>query len=342
MDTSGLIFGIYPLSAAGTPFGLAVGPEDDYKKIQAAIADLQGTSGKLFSRNYLVYTKAWEEKMLLNADRYLEQGLLEELTIGCGDWTDQQEQEMEFNGWLNFIRKVVARYGSHLTSLQITNEPNLSFMEGSKPYIMSALMEGVITAKKEARNRNLNLKVGFGSVPESPAAVPDFWETLAREAKEDFITSVDFVGHNFYVDVFDDKPLNLKEISDSVERILRNLRERSLAIAGIPSSIPIRVTENGWPTGMNPVARVERSYTRQAEVLEEIIQTIYRLRQDLNISHYELFGLRDADSSKEDLFHQYGIMRDDYTAKPTYHVFQRLIQEYSHPLYIPDEINLKR
>lgn len=250
MESSGLMFGIYPLSAAGTPFGLAVGPEDDYKKIRAAIEELQGSSRKLLSRNYLVYTKVWEEKMLLNADRYLEWGLLEDLTIGCGDWTDQQEQEIEFEGWLNFIRKVITRYGSHLTSLQITNEPNLSFMEGSKPYIMDALIEGVIAAKKEAQKHNLNLKIGFGSVPEGPAAVPDFWETLAREANEDFIASVDFVGHNFYADVFDDQPLNLKEISASVEHILHNLREKSLAIAGIPSSVPVRVAENGWPTGM--------------------------------------------------------------------------------------------
>jgi hypothetical protein len=327
MDSSGLLFGIYPLSAAGTPFGLAVGPEDDYKKIYASIQKLQGSSRKLFSRNYLIYTKAWEEKMLLNAEHYLESGLLEGLTIGCGDWTDQQEQEIEFNGWLNFIRKVIVRYGPHLTSLQITNEPNLSFMEGSKPYIMRALVEGVIVARKEAQKHNLKLKVGFGSVPEGPAAVPNFWETLAGNASEDFIASVDFVGHNFYVDVFDDRPLDLKEISISVERTLRNLREQSLVIAGIPSSIPIRITENGWPTGVNPVAGIERSYMRQAEVLEEIIRTIYRLRQDLNISHYELFGLRDADSSKEDLFHQYGIMRDDYTVKPAYSMFQKLIQE---------------
>lgn len=321
------MFGIYPLSAAGTPFGLAVGPEDDYEKIKTAIQDLQGSSKKLFSKNYLIYTKAWEGKMFLNADHYLESELLEELIIGCGDWTDQQDQEIEFDGWLDFIRKVVGRYGPYLTSLQITNEPNLSFMEGSKPYIMRALVEGVIAAKEEARKHNLKLKVGFGSVPEGPAAVPDFWGTLAKAAREDFIASVDFVGHNFYVDVFEDQPLNSKEISVSVERILRNLREQSLAMAGIPSSIPIRITENGWPTGVNPVAGIERSYTHQGEVLEEVIRTVYRLRQALNISHYELFGLRDADSSKEDLFHQFGIMRDDYTAKPAYSVFKALIQE---------------
>lgn len=326
MTLAGLTFGIYPLSAAGTPFGLAIGPKDNYEKIQLAMRDLKGENKKLLPRNYLIYTKEWEEKMLSNADRYLDTGLLGDLTIGCGDWTNQQEPEIELNNWLDFIRKIINRYGSHLTSLQITNEPNLSFMEGSKPYILKALVEGVIAAKEEVKEKDLPIKIGFGSVPESPAAVPHFWENLAKAGDKTFIDSVDFVGHNFYVDVFEDRPLDLKEISDSVERTLRNLREKVIRV-GIPASVPIRVTENGWPTGKNPVANIERSYERQAEVLETVIRTIYNLRQELNISHYELFGLRDADSSKDDLFHQYGIMRDDYSPKPAYDTFKKLIQE---------------
>ncbi|KLU63760.1 hypothetical protein DEAC_c43280 [Desulfosporosinus acididurans] len=58
-------------------------------------------------------------------------------------------------------------------------------------------------------------------------------------------------------------------------------------------------------------------------MIETVIRTIYNLRHELNISHYELFGLRDADSSKDDLFHQYGIMRDDYTPKPAYDTFKK-------------------
>ena len=327
MNLSGLTFGIYPLSAAGTPFGLAIGPEDNYEKIQLALNDLKGESQKLLPRNYLIYTKEWEEKMLSNADRYFDAGLIGDLAIGCGDWTDKQELEIELNNWLDFIRKVINRYGSHLASLQITNEPNLSFMEGSKPYILQALVEGVITAKNEARERNLPIKIGFGSVPESPAAVPCFWQNLAKAGNNTFIDLIDFVGHNFYVDVFEDQPLNLNEITASVERTLRTLREKSLVTAGIPASVSIRVTENGWPTGKNLVTNVERTCERQSEVLEAAIKTIYNLRKELNISHYELFGLRDADSFKEDLFHQYGIMRDDYSPKPAYDTFKRLIRE---------------
>jgi hypothetical protein len=326
MNSSGLTFGIYPLSVAGTPVGLAVGPEDHYEKIQLALKDLRGETKTLHPRTYLIYTREWEEKMLSLADRYLESGLIGDLTIGCGDWTHQKEPDIELNSWLEFIRKVINKYGSHLASLQITNEPNLSFMEGSKPYILEALVEGVITAKKEVMDRNLPIKIGFGSVPDSPAAVPHFWENLAKAGGKPFIDSVDFVGHNFYVDVFEE-PLNLKEIPSSVERILRNLRKKNLMACGIPATVPIRVTENGWPTGKNPFANIDRTYEHQDKVLETIILTIYHLREELNISHYELFGLRDADSSKEDLFHQYGIMRDDYSKKPAYDTFKKLIHE---------------
>ncbi|MBN7773253.1 hypothetical protein [Clostridium aminobutyricum] len=324
----GLTFGIYPLSAAGTPAGLAVGPDDNYEKIQSAIKNLGGLK-KLYPRVYLIYTKEWEAKMLSLAERYYSAGLLADLTLGCGDWTTHQETEIELQNWLEFIRKIVNRYGKYLTSLQITNEPNLSFMEGSKPYIMQALVEGVITAKKESRNQGIPLKIGFGSVPDGPVSVPHFWENLAEEGGEEFSNSVDFVGHNFYTDVFEDKPLSSAEITKFVEETLRDLRERNLPIVGIPDSISIRVTENGWPTGKNPFTNIERPYDRQSEVLELIIRTIYDLRNELNISHYELFGLRDADSREEDLFHQFGIMRDDYTPKPAYATFKKLIEELS-------------
>jgi len=216
--------------------------------------------------------------MVLNADRYFAAGLLGDLSIGCGDWTEHQEIGIELDNWLGFIRKVINKYGTQLASLQITNEPNLSFMEGSKPYIMQALVEGVIAAKKEAQEQSLPIKIGFGSVPESPASVLHFWE-------------------------------------------------KDLATVGIPTTVPIRVTENGWSTGKNPLVNIARSYEHQTEVLETVIRTIYNLRLELNISHYEFFGLRDADSSKEDIFHQYGIMSDDYSPKPAYYTFKKLIHE---------------
>ena len=87
------------------------------------------------------------------------------------------------------------------------------------------------------------------------------------------------------------------------------------------------MTENGWPTGTNPFTGTPRTYERQADVVDIVVQTVRRLADELNITHYVLFGLCDAASSKPDLFHQFGIMRDDYTPKPAYTAFKRLVAE---------------
>lgn len=39
------------------------------------------------------------------------------------------------------------------------------------------------------------------------------------------------------------------------------------------------------------------------------------------------FSLRDADSSRSDIFYQLGLLRDDYTPKPAFGVYRELITE---------------
>ena len=125
-----------------------------------------------------------------------------------------------------------------------------------------------------------------------------------------FVDAVDFVGHNFYIDVFED-PVDLAVIPARVEQVLRELRCRDLLIAGIPASVPIRVTENGWPTGSNPLTGAPRTDEHQTAVIDTVVRAVHRVAGELNVTHYILFGLRDADSSQPGLFHQFGILRDD-------------------------------
>lgn len=319
MTTGPLSFGIYPLGVAGTPQGLAVGPPDDYERVRAALDDLGlGAS----ARTYLVDTDAGgEEAVFRLADRYRDAGLLSHVTLAS-----LRDSGFRLDRWLHLVRTVIGRYGQHLQSVQITNEPNLTFMDGAKPYILQALTAGVVAAKDEARRQGLSIDVGFGSVPQSPVALPNFWRDLAAASTPEFVSSVDFVGHNFYVDVFEE-PVDPSEIPDRVEHVLRTLRGEDLATAGIPTSVPIRVTENGWPSGTNPLTGAVRVPERQGDVIDAVVRTVYRLREELNISHYMLFGLRDADSDQPDLFHQFGIMRHDYTPKPGYGTFKSLVRE---------------
>jgi len=59
------------------------------------------------------------------------------------------------------------------------------------------------------------------------------------------------------------------------------------------------VSNNGWPTGRSLLIA---AYARQSDVPAAIIRTVYRLRNELNVSHYDLFVLKDA-SSSQDVFH---------------------------------------
>ncbi|WP_230457075.1 hypothetical protein [Parageobacillus thermoglucosidasius] len=186
-------------------------------------------------------------------------------------------------------------------------------------------MQGIIAAKEAAEAANAQVKIGFAAVLDHfGPVVPEFWESIFQLGRRTFVESLDYVGYNFYADVFE-ASIDLK--TGFCGARAAPLSRKNLKTAHIPESVPIRITENGWPTGKHPFTGEDRSYEHQAKVLEAVIRTVYALRQELNITHYELFGLRDADSSVHDLFHQFGIMRDDYTPKPAFYTFQRLIQE---------------
>jgi hypothetical protein len=108
------------------------------------------------------------------------------------------------------------------------------------------------------------------------------------------------------------------ELAERTTDILTCYRAQ-LSAAGIPGTVPIRVCESGWPTGPG------RSEQDQAEALRSMVSTVASLHAELHITHWELFTLRDADSSRDDIFCQFGILRDDYTSKAAYDVLRDLI-----------------
>jgi len=87
-----------------------------------------------------------------------------------------------------------------------------------------------------------------------------------------------------------------------------------LPACGISPLIPIDVAEHGWPTGPT------RSYERQARAIETVIRTVWELEGAAQYRTLHTVRLRDADSSTpevmDDIFHHFGITRDDYVPKP--------------------------
>lgn len=250
-------------------------------------------------------------------EQYLHEGRKLDLVLSF--------RQPDLDGWLTFIREAIHLYGSKLSTLQITEEANLTTVptvDGCIPQVRQALVQGIIAAREEAQRQGLDIQIGFNAVPTFDPT-NDFWPSLAALGGQPFLDALNYVGLDFFPDVF--RPLAPDgvpgDLRTSVVGVLTHFRNVSLATASIPTGVPLHITENGWPTGP------ARSYERQATVIETIIRTIYEQRERFNITHYELFDLRDADSANPDLFFQFGLLRDDYSPKPAFERYCQLIAE---------------
>ncbi|MFD1167298.1 MULTISPECIES: hypothetical protein [Sphingobacterium] len=316
-----MTFGIYIGSVAGTDSELATGEPDNPSKIKSALSEIQQNDSFIVIRGYIQYLG--DSKLAFEAPENILQYSNETRKIDlvlCYRSISYQRDD-----WENTIKTVIQRFGSKLYSLQITEEPNLrvSFAgDGGFENIDKALKDGVLTAKKEINRLKYQTKVGFNVVPSFNPA-DNFWQVIGSDEYLELRDAIDYIGLDFYPDVFrpvaeDGEPNDLIE---SVKNVLRYVRNVNFQEGKIPQSIPIHITENGWPTGE------QRSYERQAVVIEKVVRTIHSLKSELNINHYELFSLRDTNSSVEDKFYQFGLLRDDYSPKPAFSIFCKLIDE---------------
>jgi hypothetical protein len=325
MSPSSLTFGIYPGGIVGTPTGLSESKPDSPAKINHALDELQGSQATFLVRSYLHFAgkdspASAEDPHPADAAQYAIRGRRLNLVLCYRDPAGDME------AWRAFVRDRIRSYAGHLSTLSVTLEPNLQLpnvaVDGNFPAVQSALIEGVAVAREEIDRARLPVALGFCAGPTfGPNA--GFWAQLASEAGEQFSRSLDYVGLDFYVDVFypvapDGQP---GDVRDSVRQQLLRFREVDLACAGIPPTTAIHIGENGWPTSS------ARSPARQAEVLECVLQTMQELRGELNVTHYQWFSLRDSNSSRDEIFSQFGLLRDDYQAKPAFDTYRQLIAE---------------
>jgi hypothetical protein len=313
----GLTYGIYPGMTGNELVNTGPVP-DDPDRTEEALGRLQDGGRPSFVRSYVIYRGAGQTSNQTPADpvRYARAGWCLDYVIcyrpADGDLAD----------WTAFVRDVVRRYRPHLDALQVTEEPNnpraAAGGDGSSPNVRQAVIDGVIAAKDEARRQGYGLKVGFAATPSFHPA-DDFWPDLAARSNPAFAEALDYVGLDFYPDVF--RPVPADQLRAAVEGVLTHFRRVNLAAGGIPAAVPVRVTENGWPTGPG------RPPERQAEVLETVVRTVHDLRAALNVTHYEFFLLRDGDSTRPELGYQFGLLRHDYPPKPAFETYRRLIAE---------------
>ncbi|MFN8344568.1 MAG: hypothetical protein U0X91_06180 [Spirosomataceae bacterium] len=317
---NGLIFGIYPGGWLDTSEQAV---PDQPPKVNKALDKLQPKKRPFVVRGYLGFEDQLHSKIEtpVNMGQYAIHGRKLGLTLCYRSPTGDIE------GWKAFIKKTIQNYGPSLAKIQITEEPNnpdtATGGDGSSPNIHQAIIEGVCAAKEEITRLQLDCMVGFNAVIAfNPHDI--FWKTLADLGTSHFLQSLDYIGLDFFPDVFVPLPSkpdgHILRMEEAVLAVLSQFRKVNLEQGNIPFEIPIHITENGWPTNLT------RSEGRQAEVLEITIKTIYHQRTALNITHYEYFDLRDINRSE--LGFQFGLLRDDYSPKIAFDTYCRMIQKF--------------
>ncbi|MFG3705136.1 hypothetical protein ACGF7U_10455 [Micromonospora sp. NPDC047670] len=318
-----MLFGIYPGSVTGDDAGgIAAGRPDDPQQIATALADLQGRPGRPFLvRAYLTFHDRTPRggphptATPPDAARYAGDGRRLELVA------QYRSDSGDVAGYCDFVREVIDQYGAVTDRLQITEEPNVPgnpVLDGYYPNVADAVVAGVSAAREHARRLgHRHLRVGFNTTPLfGPAA--SFIADLTRRGGPDFVADLDYVGLDFFPDVF--HPVAVADLAGAVEWLLRRHRVEALTPAGL-GAVPLRITEHGWPTGP------DRPAARQAEVVDIVLRTLAAVAPELLVDGYSHFALRDADSTRASLFHRFGLLTDDYTRKPAFDVYRKLVEE---------------
>lgn len=314
-----LVFGIFP-GITGNENGAYRAAFETYNpdRTDAALSQLQLPGIPFMVRCYAIYTGngKLESETPPDVSRYIHSARQLDYVL-C-----YRSSDGDLEDWKSFIRQTVQRYGPSLAALQITEEPNnpnaSTGGDGSSPNVRQAIIEGVIAAKDEVRKNGLTTAVGFNATP-SFNPNDDFWPGLAASSSAAFIEALDYVGLDFFPDVF--RPVPFDDLKNAVQGVLNHFRTANLVKGGISASIPIRITENGWATTPS------RTEEKQSAVLETVVRSVHALRAQLNITHYEFFALRDAKAGSQEELCQFGLLHTDYEPKPAFETYRRLIAE---------------
>ncbi|MEU8134971.1 hypothetical protein [Streptodolium elevatio] len=320
-----MLFGIYPGGVTGDDTGgLAGGPPDDPALVSNALDSLQGQPGRPFLvRAYIGFddtTRLGEPHATATpaaAAQYAVRGRRLDLVA------QYQSAAGDVDGYCDFLRELVEQYGAVTSTLQVTEEPNVTSnptLDGYYPAVHEAIVRGVSAVKTRARELGYTgLRVGFNTTPLFGLAT-SFVTDLTNLGGASFTADLDYVGLDFFPDVF--QPVDASDLPHVVEGLLRHHRDLVLAPSGL-GHLPLHITEHGWPTGP------ERRPHRQADVVETVVKVIAAQSKQLHLSGYTHFALRDADSAQTGLFHQFGLTTDDYSPKPAFETMKMLVERFS-------------
>ena len=261
------------------------------------------------------------------ADHFTRRGLEIELQVR---YHPRPEDDGDIGKWLSFVRQVVRTFGPNkaVTGLQITNEVNITFSrntsDGAYRNAVAALVRGVVAAKKTSRALGYrHQRIGFNYAWRfGDAGDAAFWDRLGAEGGATLRRHTDWVGLDIYPGTFVPSQSTVVNLGDALLEGIAQMRECFMRKAGFRRSMPIRIEEIGWPTGPG------RTEAAQRGAVSALVRAAHRYRGTYNVTDFRWFGLRDNNSQGPNFQSHYGLLRDDYSAKPGFHTYRKLVARY--------------
>lgn len=238
----------------------------------------------------------------------------------------------DIGAWEAYVRHVVDSFGPdrHVIAMTITNEVNVqsspNTSDGYYARAADALIGGIEAAHAEALKRGFHqLRFGFTYAYRfSPTQDAAFFSYLGAHGGKAFQRALSFVGLDFYPGtIYPPVMAPGDTYRGELAQAAGVVRDCFAPKAGIGKRVPIWITENGVPTGV-------LSDAQQAAALGQLVQAAHDYSGTFNISDYRWFNLRDSNSGPPSTlvgatFSSDGLLRADYTRKPSFTSYRRLI-----------------
>jgi hypothetical protein len=323
-----LRFGVYPWAAAGAVGSVDPPVADDPNKALRSVKDLEG-SRSITVHLYGQYTGAEPgeaDALLSDARWWSDNGVRVEMVLRY-----RPASVGLVSGYVSWVRDVAGRLAaiSGVVAIQIGNEANNTASgaagDGAYADAAQAIALGVPAARQAviAAGRP-DIGIGFNWAAGNTPCQPDpFFSELRRVGGEAFAAAVGWVGIDLYPGTWSAPSPSVfpsaQLVRSSVVSSLGCLRTTQMPLAGLSSSVTITVAETGWPTSAN------RSELTQAAVLRDIVGAVETVSGQYGVTDLRWFDLRDANTASGQLENGYGLLRDDYSAKPAFGAYRALI-----------------
>jgi hypothetical protein len=248
------------------------------------------------------------------------------------------DEEGDLVAWGRWVRHVVDVLGAnrHVVSLTITNEVNLNISsntsDGSFAGAQDALIQGIVAAHDELTRRGWAQRVRLGftfAYRFNPGRDVAFWQYLREHGGARFRAALGFVGLDDYPGTFYPPVLvpgspTGSSPGEALAEAAATMRRCYLPMGAIPRSVPLWVTENGYPTRGGQLGESE-----QASALTEMVTAAHEVAATYGVTDYRWFNLRDNDSAGTGMFDTDGLLRDDYSRKLSYAALRSLMGHFS-------------